>query len=53
MQSSLHKFKGNLQDMGDRAGHIEDKICEYATSFDTLMDAHAAHSDDLAKSKSS
>lgn len=46
--SSITHCKLELQELGDRVGHMEDKMCEVTTSFNALVDSHADHWDELA-----
>lgn len=42
-----HEGKTEVQDLGDSLDHVEDKMGEYVTSFNTLVDAHEAQKEDL------
>lgn len=37
--------------MGKRVDHVEQAMGEYSTSFNTLVDAHSAHSDEILQIK--
>lgn len=43
----IHGFKEDLHKASERVGQIEDKMGEYASSFNSLVDAHNAHRYDL------
>lgn len=46
--SCVHQFKAKLHDLGDRVDRVEISLGEYTSSFNTMVNAHAAHSDDIA-----
>lgn len=48
MKSCFHRIQAGIQDLGDRVDHVEDKMCDYAESFNTVVEAHSAHEEKLA-----
>lgn len=40
MMSYMWQFKAELQDLDSRVEHIEQKMGEFASSFNTLVDEH-------------
>lgn len=55
LRSSLHndmictvkKCQHEVQALGDRIYHVGKSMGEYSTSFNALVDAHSAYSDEL------
>lgn len=47
MITCVHKFSSELQSISDRVSHIENKMGEYATTINDLVDANASKEDDL------
>lgn len=47
MKSHFHCVQADIQDLGDRVDHIEDKLCDFAESFNTLVDSLLAHEDEI------
>lgn len=43
----IHGFKGDLQAVGERVSQTEDKMGKYTDYFNTLVDTHAVHDNDL------
>lgn len=41
------ELKGELRQIGNRVDHVENKMAEYAGSFNELVDAHNAREDDV------
>lgn len=41
MVACVHQYKIEVQELGERVGHAEDKMCEFTSTFNTLVDAHA------------
>lgn len=47
MFSYVHKVSAEVQDLGDRLDHVENKIGEFTTTFNTTVDAHEAKKYDI------
>lgn len=52
MQSMLRKIDDNMQEMGDRLPHTENKMAEFATAFNDLVDSHNSQTDEVTWLKS-
>lgn len=37
---SMHQFRDDIRDVGDKVDHMESKIEEFALSFNALLDPH-------------
>lgn len=51
MMECVQNFKAEVQELGDRFDHIEKKMDEFASSHNTLIDAHNDEKDELEKLK--
>lgn len=40
MMACMRKFNSDLTALGDRIDHLEDKMGEYATTINNVIDAH-------------
>ncbi|XP_018417948.1 PREDICTED: uncharacterized protein C3orf67-like [Nanorana parkeri] len=47
MQALVHQFSSDLQEVGERVTHIEDKMGDFADTFNELVDAHNDREDDI------
>lgn len=47
MLQCVNNFKAEVGELGGRVDHIEKKIRDFASSHNTLIDAHNDHADDI------
>lgn len=50
--SLAQQFKSDVTEIGNRVSHIEDKMGEFASTFNDLIDAQNAQDDDITWMKS-
>lgn len=43
----MHSFKIEAQELGGRANHLEQKMGEFASSYNTLVNAHNEQDDEM------
>ena len=48
MMECMRGFKADVQELGGRVDHVEQKMGEFASSFNSLVDAHNDQEDELA-----
>lgn len=51
MSSCFNRMQADIQDLSDRVDQVEDKMCDYAESFNTLVDARSSQNKKIACSK--
>lgn len=48
MMTFIQQFKGDLLDMGSSVEKMESSMCEYTSSYNTMVDANAVRSKEIA-----
>lgn len=46
MMSCVQTFRADVRELGGRVDHLEQKICEFASSYNSLVDSHNERRDD-------